>query len=392
MAEAVGPATVKVSAELGEKFNLEPKVATWLTSAKGLGARTLDDFLFSCDDPKDVKKLAREAEPENEFMAVGRLRQAWHALKRSREAAEDVKRVGLDTSDMDEILPSAILDDIEARHWNRYKMSWPPEMSPADTVVSRIVRELEKRTLGVRGVFKIRTQAHQQKGMRKRTKLANDIEILSAEAEEHEVRHTTQNYFAGLQTLLIAYSKAGAKLRADAPECEPKAMDSTMVVECPLDILMRYFYRVQDRAWRLPYPLALDWILRHGEAERTVWVERYGNSKETLGEVIKHSFITREAMWEIPLPVGRPPRPEADKPSGATPKRRPQKLAGGGGGKIPKGADAPNAETLRDGSRLCRSFNAGNCTRKNCAYKHQCSKILNGGRVCGAMHAAKDHR
>ena len=159
----------------------------------GLGARTLDDFLFSCDDPKDVKKLAREAEPENEFMAVNRLRQAWHALKRSREAAEDVKRVGFDTSDMDGLLPSAILDDIEARHWNRYKMSWPPEMSPADTVVSRIVRELEKRTLGVREVFKIRTQAHQQKGMRKRTKLANGIEMLFADAEKREVRHTTQN-------------------------------------------------------------------------------------------------------------------------------------------------------------------------------------------------------
>ena len=80
-----------------------------------------------------------------------------------------------------------------------------------------------------------------------------------------------------------------------------------MVVECPLDILMRYFYRVQDRAWRMPYPLALDWIWRHDEAERTAWVDRYRNSHETLGEVIKQCFITREAMWEIPLPVSRPP-------------------------------------------------------------------------------------
>ena len=392
MAEAIDPGVLKAFTELGEKFNLEPKVVTWLTSDKGLGARTLDDFLFSCDDPKDVKKLAREAEPENEFMAVSRLRQAWHALKRSRDAAEDVKRVGLDTSDMDELLPSAVLEDIESRHWNRYKMSWPPEMSPADTVVSRIVRELEKRTLGVREVFKVRTQAHQQKGMRKRTKLANGIEMLSAEAEDHEVRHTIQNYLSGLQTLLIAYSKAGSKLRADAPECEPKTMDSSMVVECPLDILMRYFYRVQDRAWRMPYPLALDWIWRHDEAERTVWVDRYRNSHETLGEVIKHCLITREAMWEIPLPVSRPPRPDADKVPGAAPKRRPQKPAGGGAGRPPKGADAPNAGTLRDGSHLCRSFNAGNCQRKTCAYTHKCSKVLNGGRVCGGKHAAKDHR
>ena len=74
MAEAIDPGILKAFTELGEKFNLEPKVVTWLTSDKGLGARTLDDFLFSCDDAKDVKKLAREAEPENELMAVSRLR------------------------------------------------------------------------------------------------------------------------------------------------------------------------------------------------------------------------------------------------------------------------------------------------------------------------------
>ena len=170
MAEAVDPATLKIFADLGKQFDLEDKVVSWLTSRTGLGARTLDDFVFSCDNAKEVKALAREASPENELMAVSRLRQAWHALKRSRDAADEVKRVGQDTSDMDKLLPSAVLDDIESRHWNRYKMTWPPDMSPADTVVSRIVRELDKRTLGVREVFKVRTQAQQQRGMRKRTK------------------------------------------------------------------------------------------------------------------------------------------------------------------------------------------------------------------------------
>ena len=314
MAEAVDPATLKIFADLGKQFDLEDKVVTWLTSRTGLGARTLDDFVFSCDNPKEVKALAREASPENELMAVSRLRQAWHALKRSRDAADEVKRVGQDTSDMDELLPSAVLDDIESRHWNRYKMTWPPDMSPADTVVSRIVRELDKRTLGVREVFKVRTQAQQQRGMRKRTKLANGIEMLSAEAEEQEVRHTTQNYLAGLHTLLIAYSKAGSKPRADAPESEPKTMDSTMVVECPMDILMRYFYRVQDRAWRMPYSSALDWVLRHDEAERTVWVDLYRNSKQTLGEVIKHTASPqgrpcgRSHCQQAERPVTRSPR------------------------------------------------------------------------------------
>jgi len=156
-----------------------------------------------------------------------------------------------------------------------------------------------------------------------------------------------------------------------------------------MDILMRYFYRVQDRAWRMPYSSALDWAMRHDEAERTVWVDLYRNSKQTLGEVIKHCLATREAMWEIPLPAGRAPRDEKPPVPAARPKAK--QRPGGGGTKV-KGAEAPLAEKLRDGTPLCRNFNLGSCTRKGCSYKHQCSKILNGGRVCGAKHAAKDHR
>ena len=70
--------------------------------------------------------------------------------------------------DMDDLLTASVLDDIEARHWNwdRYKMTWPPEIAPADVLISRIVRELEKCTLSVQMVLKVRTQAHQQRDVR----------------------------------------------------------------------------------------------------------------------------------------------------------------------------------------------------------------------------------
>ena len=92
---------------------------------------------------------------------------------------------------------------------------------------------------------------------------------------------------------------------------------------------------------------------------------------------------------ETPLPAGRAPRDEKPPVPAARPKAK--QRPGGGGTKV-KGAEAPLAEKLRDGTLLCRNFNLGSCTRKGCSYKHQCSKILNGGRVCGAKHAAKDHR
>ena len=71
MADAVEPGILKTFTELGGKFSLEPKVVTWLTSKQGLGARTLDDFLFSCDDAKDVKSLhAKPSQRMNTWQLV----------------------------------------------------------------------------------------------------------------------------------------------------------------------------------------------------------------------------------------------------------------------------------------------------------------------------------
>ena len=85
--------------------------------------------------------------------------------------------------------------------------------------------------------------------------------------------------------------KAGSKQRKDAPTAEPKTCDSTKVVECPLDVLMRYVYRVQDRAARLPHHAALAWVRAKDEAERTVWVDRFRNSTDTLGEEIGRAHV-----------------------------------------------------------------------------------------------------
>ena len=269
--------------KLHVEFDLGPKVTTWLTSPDGLAAKSLEYFLCACTE-EGVQSLAEAAGPTNVFLATSRMRQAWRSLKRARDNDEAIIRSGNDTMDMDDILAISVLDDIEARHWARYKMTWPPDIAPGDTVISRIVRELEKRTLSVREVLKTRTQAHQQRAVRKRTRVAEGLEMVSATAEQ-DAAPTLHNYMSNLLTLMIAYSKAGSKLRKDAPTSETKTGetktgDSTKVVECPLDVLMRYYYRVQDRAHSLPYHMAVSWVRHKDESERTVWVDRYRNSSD----------------------------------------------------------------------------------------------------------------
>eukprot|EP00972_Heterocapsa_arctica_P022571 3320619-Heterocapsa_arctica.AAC.1 len=108
-------------------------------------------------------------------------------------------------------------------------MSWPPEVMPSDTTVSRVVREVDKRMLSVRDALKVRTQTQQQRGVRKRTRLGDGMEVIHNEAELEELVPSTHNYLQCLLTLLIAYSIAGCKLRTDAPVVETKSTDSTKV-------------------------------------------------------------------------------------------------------------------------------------------------------------------
>ena len=375
--------------KLGDEFEIGPKVTSWLTSPDGLAAKTLDDLLCACNGD-GIDSLIDAAEPKNKLLAVSRLRQAWRSLKRARDSDGVIKRSGFDTNDLDDLLEASVLDDIEARHRVRYKMTWPPDIAPADTLISRIFRELEKRTLSVQQVFKVRTQAHQQRDVRKRTRVAEGLGMVRASVDRDSAP-TLHNYMANRLTLLIAYSKAGSKPRADAPTAEPKTVDSTKVVECPLDLLMRYYCRVQDGAHALQYHMAVGWIQRKDEAERTVWVDRFRNSTDSLGEIIRHTLQTREAMWELPtLEVRLTKTPGGGKAEGKG------KLVPGAASKAPLVKPTPKkrAEALRDGTRLCRGFNQGKCTlsAKDCNYSHQCSIVKPSGVACGGHHAAINHR
>ena len=65
----------------------------------------------------------------NVLLSGSCLRQAWRSLKRARDSEDVIKRAGQDTMDMDDLLAASVFDDIEARHWARYKMTWPPEIA-----------------------------------------------------------------------------------------------------------------------------------------------------------------------------------------------------------------------------------------------------------------------
>ena len=102
--------------KLRVEFDLDPKVTEWLTSPKGLAAKSLEYFRCACAG-EGVQSLVEAAGPANIFLATSRIRQAWRSLKRARDNDEVIIRPGNDAMDMDDLLAISVLDDIEARHW-----------------------------------------------------------------------------------------------------------------------------------------------------------------------------------------------------------------------------------------------------------------------------------
>eukprot|EP00972_Heterocapsa_arctica_P054793 8077590-Heterocapsa_arctica.AAC.1 len=100
---------------------------------------------------------------------------------------------------------------------------------------------------------------------RKRQRLGDGVDILLPETEDcgensASLKHNIGSYLTLLFSLLLAYARAGRRPLVGAPEAtEDRSADSTMYIEVPLDVVLKYHGRAQNRAAQLPGNFALDW-------------------------------------------------------------------------------------------------------------------------------------
>ena len=388
-----------VFAELGRKFAWDEALTTWMTAADGLAATRIEDFLFAAANEAEIGAMVNAAGCQNKIQQTSRARQAWHALRKSQTESEVIKRKGMDDTDLDAILPQPELDSLADRFWSRYHVTYPPEVNPSDLVLSRLSREISKRMLSVRDVWKIKTQSHQSRAEAKRTRISDQLEFVHIEYEPEERGHNDlQDYLKRLFTLMVAYAKVGPTRLANAPLEEPRGVDSVTVVECPLDVMMRYYFRAQERTSHQPQRDQLEWLIRRDIAEREAWVDAYRNSDAPLGVVVLKCFREREALW-----LSAPPAPVAVRGGQETtvpPSVRDRPRGGKGSAdrdrrnEAPKGADTKPrraikvAERFRDGTRLCKDYQRDRCNKSDCKDKHSCGGISKSGRPCGQRHPA----
>ena len=369
--------------KLATTFSIDPKVAKHLVAEEGL--ETIADFCTFFGQDSDVDKLVEKVEGlARKGLNASRLRQALAACRAAGEAGQLRQKQGADDSDLDGLLNEKALNDLRDAFHRRYKLTFGAQVEPSDQLVSRIYKEIERRMCQVHDVFRTKTLTHTFMSSRKKRRIADGVEVLLPEAEgeiaDGPVKETLSTYLALLFTLMLAYARAGCQARSDAPtKAEGRGEPSVAYVHVPLDVVLRYHGRAQNRAAQLPAHMALDWVRERDVAERTMWIEQHRATQKTLGVVIQETYERREAQWDLPVFTAQPAparqlereTPGRASQAGAQEDSRKDKLQPG-----------TWAKKLRDGTELCLKWNQGNCAG-GCKRLHACCRVLKSGRVCG---------
>ncbi len=354
--------------------------------------RSLADFRYSVTKEDEIKTviLARCGEAGSKTIEQARVRRAWWAV------CSALNVDGPKEAPLEELLSARELADFRETFWTRHRSFLPPERSPSDRLLSRLKRELDKKSLTVFPLNQVSTQAQQRATRKVRRRLsAADPEssvgvALYAEQEETddslEVALLREDTLSGYMELLMVYlqglAMVGCTHRDDRPsDAEGARSDPLKYVSIPLSVLEEYWWRARLAADRYP---DLAWVRQQDVMERQAWVQEYHNpsAEGTLGEIIRRVFVARSAHWDTST-LAKPSAPK---------KSDPQPSARGSRGDA---AEPPKAgalsTSLRDGTELCSAFNSKKgCAKKGCRQVHRCGYTLPSGRVCGSWGHAYD--
>jgi len=303
-----------------------------------------------------------------------RIRRAWWGVAAALAAKAGRATLGEGFEDLDQPLSSTELEHLDHAFNSRYKTYYPPGRSPADVVTSRSSREMSKRKLTLRDLAGIKTVAQLQHCQKKRRRIAEDIYHEEVETEHTQNMDTVSGYLANLLTYLLSLAKAGTRPVEPLPSTpEGHSTDSTLYVQCPLDILMRYYWRAILVSEALPPQQALNVIRRQDVQERTEWVDRFRNSVLPLGQIVKAVYESRSAHWDVSNLLETNVKQSGGRLEQSKTKNQAAPAAG------------TSAKELRDGTKLCADFNSqAGCREKNCERYHRCSFVKGSGRVCGS--------
>ena len=145
--------------QLCHDFDLDKAIYDHIIAKK---MKTLRDFRFWFEDEKEhVTFIAavRAIKDEDRQLQVSKLRQAWTAVKDFLAEAQK-ERASIGIAELEDMLGAADLERRKTNIWKRHKEDWANEIYPADIMISRAAREMERRALLVYDVAMVRNLLH----------------------------------------------------------------------------------------------------------------------------------------------------------------------------------------------------------------------------------------
>ena len=354
--------------KLGDNFSLDDGVVEALLR---LSVESLQEFRFLWAPEQAIETwVAKLGLGDKALLMTARVRRAWAAVGLYyRQVEQDRSKIAL--SDLDTMLGETELRDTKQQFWRRYKMRFPPEIHPADTTISRVAREMQKRMLCVYNIWRVKTLQFQLTTSQKKRKLSEGLFLEDGDDEE-VVTHDVDNYLDRLFTLMLAYAMAGCSggrpehptTRApDAAQELNLGADTVKFANVPMDVVYKYYFRAKRSVAGLPM-----------------------SQRMSLGQVISEVYTSRDAHWSAPGPAtpdkksAAPTAASTASPSKVPPSTSPLKLGKPINGK-------PVATAMKDGTKLCPQFQRGGCKAKPCPQgAHRCGAVVRKDRVCGAFN------
>ena len=240
------------------------------------------------DEPEEEPDSVPETKGDSKQLPeqISRVRQAWQATRRLPLRIENLQTVDqIAYRARNRIIDQHSLGKFKAHFWERYKTVYPADAYPSDLLLHRCRSEIEDRLLTNYDIRGTETAANQIK-----------TTIVGPPAT-HGSAHSIDDHMAKLRTYLLAIAIIGTDKVQGAPPDEGFGSDATKFVKTPWDTLQAYYFRAARAIKPVPKAIQLDWLETKDSEERAVWVSRFRNGNETLGEVVKALMETRAANW-----------------------------------------------------------------------------------------------
>ena len=158
--------------KLADGYKFSSKIVDKFMSLK---LESLADFRFFVESELEIEKAFIDGIPDLDQprLQLARVRHAWSACVAETKAGEARKMKEAEKADDEEfVLPPARMDEMKQAFFKRYHLCLTPGEWPSDRLVSKVWKQLDKRSLEVQDLWLVKSLTYQKTTPAKKRKVA----------------------------------------------------------------------------------------------------------------------------------------------------------------------------------------------------------------------------